>query len=101
MYKHRSLQALTSGNRYYTPLEYPFLDSFPNILSQLSSPSQAVVIHSSLSTSTRISSRLRGLQNLVRKMVPVEERETLYNGLGDLREAYEGWPEGSDDEIDD
>lgn len=49
-----------------------------------------------------ISSRLQDLQKLVCKMISVEERESLSNGLGDLREAYaEGWDSGSDDEIDD
>lgn len=88
--------------RYYTPLAFPLLDSFPSIVPQISSPSQSVAVHSSLATSTKISLRIKGLQELVCKMVSVEERENLSNGLGNLREAYEeGWDSGSDDEIDD
>lgn len=88
--------------RYYTPLAFPLLDSFPGIVSQISSPSHSVAVHSSLATSTKISLRLKGLQELVCKMVSVEERENFSNGLGNLREAYEeGWDSGSDDEIDD
>ena len=88
--------------RYHTPLEFPLLDSFPNIVSQVSNPSRSVAIHSSLSTDRMISSRLQDLQKLVCKMISVEERESLSNGLGDLCEAYaEGWDSGSDNEIDD
>ena len=88
--------------RFYTPLAFPLLDSFPTIISQISSPSQSVAVHSSLATSTKISLRIKDLQELVCRMVSVEEREGFSNGLGNLREAYEeGWDSGSDDEIDD
>lgn len=88
--------------RYYTPLEFPLLSSFPSIVSRVSSPSHSVAIHSSLTTSTKISGRIKGLQALVCKIVAVEERENFSNGLGNLGEAYEeGWDSGADDEIDD
>lgn len=88
--------------RYCTPLAFPLLSSFPSIISRISSPSQSVAVHSCLTTGTNISLRIKYLQELVRKMVSVEQRENFSNGLGNLRDAYEeGWDSGSDDEIDD
>lgn len=88
--------------RYHTPLEFPLLDSFPSIVSRVSGPSNTVAIHSSLSTGTKISYRIKSLQELVGKIVSVEECENFSNGLDNLREAYEeGWDSGSDNGSDD
>lgn len=45
----------------------------------------------------QISKRTKGLQNMVARMVDVADREALWNGLGEIAEAYEeGWDSGSD-----
>lgn len=102
---HAQFPALAANppvTRYYTPLEFPLLSSFPSIVSQVSGPSHSVAVRSSLATDMKISYRIKGLQELVCKMINVEERENFFNGLSNLRETYEeGWDSGSDDEIDD
>jgi len=40
---------------------------------------------------------MKALQTLVGRVVAVEEREALTNGLGEIRESYEeGWMSDSD-----
>ncbi len=42
------------------------------------------------------------LQSVVNRAVGLDEREALYNGLGEICEAYEeGWESGSDKDDDD
>lgn len=85
--------------RYYNPLPYPLLDSFPEILTGSASSGKTVAIHTSLSTTTQISKRMKGLQHIVWRMVNVADREALSNGLGEIAEAYEeGWDSGGSDE---
>lgn len=87
--------------RYQSSLAFPLLDSFPRIFSLRPDLAKAAV-HSSLSTTTDISTRVKTLQKLVSRMVGLDERETLSNGLGEIREAYEeGWNSGSDEDSDD
>lgn len=87
--------------RYNSPLEYPLLDSFPGIFTLRPYPT-SVAVHSSLSTTSRISNRVKALQKTISKMADVDEREALVNGLGEIGEAYEeGWNSGSDGDRDD
>lgn len=82
-------------------MEYSLLDSFPNIFT-LQPDSTTVVVHSSLSTTSRISKRVKALQGIVSRMANVDEREALANGLGEISEAYEeGWDSGSNEDSDD
>ena len=42
------------------------------------------------------------MRKVVSRVVSMEEREALSNGLGEIGEAYEeGWEAGSDDDSDD
>ena len=92
-------ELITKDFRYHSTLEVPLLDSFPDIFSQLLCPT--VAVRASLSTTSRISQRVRALQNVVGRIVNPEERETLMNGLGEIGEAYEnGWQSESDDDSD-
>lgn len=51
-----------------------------------------VDIHAALSTTTRIGDKLKELQTIAGRIVGVDEREALINGLGEIRESYEkGW----------
>ena len=54
-----------------------------------------------LSTTSAISTRLKALRNVAGKLVGLEDREALTNGLGEMAEAYEeGWEGGSDEDDD-
>lgn len=98
--KRRRFAALPVIERYHSSVEYPLLDSFPPIFS--ASPGLAqVAVHTSLSTTTGISKRVKALQRMVSRTANLDERETLSNGLGEISEAYEdGWYSGSDENDD-
>ncbi|KAL8973915.1 MAG: hypothetical protein Q9197_001849 [Variospora fuerteventurae] len=99
--KRRRWASLPNVEKYYHPLPYPLLDSFPEIFGPTEGATKAPAIHGSLSTTTRISKRTQGLQNMVSRMVNVADREALSNGLGEIVEAYEeGWDSGSDEDSD-
>ncbi|KAL1963648.1 hypothetical protein VTN77DRAFT_7969 [Rasamsonia byssochlamydoides] len=83
--------------RYYTTLRFPILDSYPRDLLPCSNAETGVEIHAALSTTTRIGDKLKDLQTIAGRTVGVDERETLTNGLAEIRESYEkGWISDSD-----
>ena len=95
---------LTSGPRIstlQTSLLFPTLSSYPQIFRFSGRPEQ-LAVKASLSTSTTVADRIRGLGDVARRAVGVEERETLCDGLRGLAEEYEeGWSEseeGGEDE---
>ncbi|KAK5013375.1 mtDNA inheritance, partitioning of the mitochondrial organelle, partial [Cryomyces antarcticus] len=102
---------------YQSGLLFPLLDSFPGIFnthraSQDGSRRQGqggeaggqgggLATRATLSTSTAASGRVRALEAAVRRLVGVEEREALCDGLRGICEEYEeGWSEGSDEDDD-
>lgn len=100
--KRRRLAALPLIEKYHSRLRFPLLDSFPDIIDEQSKQSQMIDVQASLSTTSRVSGRVKSLQKVVGTMVGVEEREALANGLGEIGEHYEeGWISGSDDDSDD
>ncbi|KAL8907533.1 MAG: hypothetical protein Q9207_001342 [Kuettlingeria erythrocarpa] len=77
----------------------PIVEHFPEILDASMSSTKNAAIHASLSTSSQMSKRMKGLQSTVARMVHVSDREALSNGLGEIAEAYkEGWDSASDEE---
>lgn len=77
------------------------LDSFPSIFAPPSRHRDHIAVQTSLSTTTRISVRIKALQGLVRQAMSLDQREALSHDLGVLVEAYEeGW-EGGSNESDD
>ncbi|KAL0640182.1 mtDNA inheritance, partitioning of the mitochondrial organelle [Maublancomyces gigas] len=93
--------------RYLTPFTYPIVDSFPNIFAESVLDTSALErpcvsrISTTLTTSSRIISRLKDVKNVVSRVIGVDEREALLNDLGEFAEAYEeGWNSGSDDDDD-
>ncbi|KAL8995189.1 MAG: hypothetical protein Q9169_005022 [Polycauliona sp. 2 TL-2023] len=99
--KKRRLASLPNSERYYNPVPYPLLDSFPEMLVGTGWPGKVAATYGSLSTTSQLSKRTKGLANMVSRMVDVAEREALSNGLGEIAEAYEGgWDSGSDDDSD-
>ena len=68
---------------------------FPGLNSQ-----EKVSVLAALTVSSRTAERLKAFETLAGRVAGVDERETLVNGLGEIRETYEtGWM--SDSEFDD
>lgn len=62
---------------------------------------EALAIRTALSTSTSVADYVKGLEMAARRLVPVEEREYLCDGLQTLASEYEeGWASGSDEDDD-
>ncbi|KAL2871938.1 misato family protein [Aspergillus lucknowensis] len=84
-------------HRVHTPLSYPILDSFPNDMLSVPTPGQKVNVIAALTASTRTAQRVKSLEAVAGRVVGVDERENLVNGLGEIRESYEaGWASDSD-----
>ncbi|KAL9044631.1 MAG: hypothetical protein Q9214_002243 [Letrouitia sp. 1 TL-2023] len=99
--KRRRFASLPVVERHYSPLKYPIVDSFPNILSDQLAGLDSIAVHTSLSTTYQISGRIKGLQSVVGRVGDMAEREAISNRLGEIAEAYqEGWDSGSGDDSD-
>ena len=62
-----------------------------------STPDAGVSVLAGLTSSSRTADALKGLESVAGRMIEVDERETLVNGLGEIRESYEtGWNSESD-----
>ena len=93
------------SNRTRTSLLYPLLDSFPDIYTtyptsaERGNTTRRLATQAGLSTTSAITTRIKDLREVVRKLVSLEDREALTNSLGDIAEAYEeGWEGGSDED---
>lgn len=59
-------------------------------------------VFTALTASTRTADRIKAIQATAARMLSVDEREAMVNGLGEIRECYEtGWSSGSSDDDDD
>jgi hypothetical protein len=88
---------LLTFSRLHTPLHYPILDSFPNDLLTVPTPGQKINVVAALTSSTRTAQKVKGLEAVAGRIIGVDERENLVNGLGEIRESYEaGWMSDSD-----
>ncbi|KAG8528820.1 uncharacterized protein KY384_006509 [Bacidia gigantensis] len=98
--KRRRFEGKPVIERYYTQLPYPLPDSFPHIFTNASEGN--VNVTASLTTSSQSSRAIDSLQETSRMVADLEERETLFNSLGEMAEAYkEGWDSGPDVDSDD
>ena len=62
-----------------------------------SQQNESVNVVATLTSSSRTADAVKALQNTAGRLVSVDERETLVNGLGEIRESYEiGWRSESD-----
>ncbi|KAL2017127.1 hypothetical protein VTK56DRAFT_2549 [Thermocarpiscus australiensis] len=89
---------------YNSALQFPLLDSFPEIFRDDDGEALtgAVNITSSLSTDSSVSGRLKHLRATVIRSIGLEDRETLGNDLMEMADEYhEGWSSGSDEGQDD
>ena len=92
-----------TSSRYSAPLLFPQLDSFPNsVFSVGTGHVSKLAIHAGLTTSTAVADQVRAIEQIAKRLVGVEDRETLCNGLQVIAEEYdEGWDGGLTDSDDD
>lgn len=58
-------------------------------------------MYSALSTSSSVANQIRSIEQAARRLVGLDEREALSNGLEALAEEYdEGWDSGTDSDED-
>ncbi|KAK7403604.1 mtDNA inheritance, partitioning of the mitochondrial organelle [Neonectria punicea] len=87
--------------KYESSLKFPLLDSYPHIYSQAAGQHD-IAIQTNLSSNTVIAPRIKMLRSEATRLVGLEDREALSNGLAELAEAYrEDWSSGSDEDDDD
>ncbi|KAI9863321.1 MAG: mtDNA inheritance, partitioning of the mitochondrial organelle [Trichoglossum hirsutum] len=91
--------------RYSTTLGLPSLDSSPRLFwsqePQSAHAEDSLTVHTSLSMTSSVTTRIKSIQSVIRKLVGIDEREALLNELGEIREAYEeGWDSGTDEDDD-
>ncbi|KAL2164364.1 hypothetical protein VTH06DRAFT_3580 [Thermothelomyces fergusii] len=93
---------------YDSDLQFPLLDSFPEIFRDDDDDdggkplTESVSIISSLSTDSSVSGKLKQLRSTVIRSIALEDRETLGNDLMEMADEYhEGWSSGSDEGEDD
>ncbi|KAG6005507.1 hypothetical protein E4U21_007901 [Claviceps maximensis] len=95
-----------SGNpvikKYATSTEFPLLDSYPHIYTS-GAGKNSMPIDTFLRTDTSVCVQLRTLRaQATRRMIGLEEREGLSNGIAEMADAYQDdWSSGSDNDDDD
>ncbi|KAF2624888.1 protein DML1 [Macroventuria anomochaeta] len=88
--------------KYTTPLLFPVLDSYPSIFDVGSGHTEKLAVHAGLTTSTAVAEQVRAIEQIVKRLVAVDEREALCNGLQVVAEEYdEGWDGDFTDSDDD
>lgn len=93
--------ALTCA-RYTAPVLFPLLDSFPATIFDVGTGhTSKIAVRTGLTTSTAVAEQIRTVEQLAKRLVTLEDRESLCNGLQVLAEEYdEGWDSGSDSDDD-
>lgn len=88
--------------RYIAPILFPLLDSYPTSIFDVGSgQATKLAVHAGLTTSTAVASQIRAVEQIVKRLVGIEEREALCNGLQVMAEEYdEGWDSGTDSDDD-
>ncbi|EAT90122.2 hypothetical protein SNOG_01910 [Parastagonospora nodorum SN15] len=80
----------------------PTLQSYPTSIFDVGSGlGTKLAVHAGLTTSTAVAGQIRAVEQIVKRLVGIEEREALCNGLQVLAEEYdEGWDSGTDSDDD-
>jgi hypothetical protein len=66
-----------------------------------SGQAKKLAVHAGLTTSTAVASQIRAVEQIVKRLIGIEEREALCNGLQVMAEEYdEGWDSGTDSDDD-
>ena len=85
---------------HQSQLLFPVLPSYPRIFAFNDRP-ERLATKAAISTSTAVSDQLRELETSARRLIGIDEREALCDGLASMAEEYvEGWT-GSDESDDD
>jgi hypothetical protein len=89
-------------HRYAASLLFPLLDSYPASIFEVGSgQATKLAVHAGLTTSTAVADQVRAVEQIVKRLVGIEEREALCNGLQVMAEEYdEGWDSGTDSDDD-
>lgn len=62
-----------------------------------SKPNSGAQVLAALSASSRTGERIKALETVASRIISIDERENIVNGLGEIRESYEtGWMSESD-----
>lgn len=65
----------------------------------VSDTNAGIQVLSSLTASSRTGERIKAMEAVASRIISIDERETIVNGLGEIRESYEtGWMSDSDDD---
>ncbi|KAF2726127.1 tubulin nucleotide-binding domain-like protein [Polychaeton citri CBS 116435] len=100
--RDRIANASIRVTRQQTELLFPMLSSFPTSIFTFSASPQKLAVRASLSTSSAVADRLRSLGELSDRILGVDEREAIADGLNSMAEEYEeGWLDFSDSEDED
>jgi len=84
-----------------TQLLFPLLASYPHVF-RLEGRPEKLAIKARLSTSTAVADRIRSLETVARRMIGIDDREALCDGLVTMAEEYEeGWSDDEDGADDD
>ncbi|KAH8731653.1 tubulin domain-containing protein [Phaeosphaeriaceae sp. PMI808] len=91
-----------SLQRYTAPVLFPLLDSYPTSIFDIGSgQATKLAVHAGLTTSTAVADQIRVIEQVVKRLVGIEEREALCNELHVIAEEYdEGWDSGTDSDND-
>jgi hypothetical protein len=81
-----------SSSRYWTAIRHRYLTWAQD---------KKLAVHAGLTTSTAVASQIRAVEQIVKRLIGIEEREALCNGLQVMAEEYdEGWDSGTDSDDD-
>jgi hypothetical protein len=82
---------------------FPLLDSYPKSIFDIGTGNATkLAVHAGLTTTTAVAQQVRALEQMVRRLIGIDERESLCNSLQGIAEEYdEGWDSGSDSDEDD
>ncbi|KPM46211.1 Protein DML1 [Neonectria ditissima] len=87
--------------KYEASLKFPLLDSYPEVYPHAAGQ-HGMAVQTNLSSNTAMAPCIKTLRSEATRLVGLEEREALSNGLAELAEAYrEDWSSGSDEDDDD
>ncbi|KAE8380635.1 tubulin domain-containing protein [Aspergillus bertholletiae] len=94
--KQRYYNSAPMLQSYHAPLAFPILDSYPSHMFP-GAKQKKINVLAALTASSRTAERIKRLEIVAERVISVDERETLVNGLGEIRESYEtGWMSDSD-----
>ncbi|OGM43673.1 protein dml1 [Aspergillus bombycis] len=94
--KQRYYNSAPMFQSFHAPIAFPILDSYPSHMFSGAKQNKINVL-AALTASSRTAERIKLLETVAGRIIGVDERETLVNGLGEIRESYEtGWMSDSD-----